>query len=78
MNVWVFTDGWAGRMRHPGVLIKRNPKRSRVLFKGRERLVPNHAIEERTPLNSGCGVLDDGWECNCGQCGSASDRESAP
>lgn len=50
--VWVHTDGWSGRMRHPGVLVKVNAKLSRVNYEmksgmWRERLVPNRAITKR-------------------------------
>ncbi|HSV90871.1 MAG TPA: hypothetical protein VLH80_07210 [Nitrospiraceae bacterium] len=51
--VWVHTDGWAGRMKWPGQVLKRNPKRSRVRFERLGttyvKLVPNHAITDRNP-----------------------------
>ena len=49
LDVWVHRDGWAGRTRTAGVLVKRNPKRSRVVIGGREVLVPNYALTERQP-----------------------------
>lgn len=53
MSVWVHLDGWAGRVKLRGELVKRNARRSRVRLLdsayGRSGLVlvPNHAITER-------------------------------
>lgn len=50
-KIWVHTDGWAGRNRHPGHLVKQCPKRSKVRFDyagmAHVRYVPNHAITPR-------------------------------
>jgi hypothetical protein len=58
--VWVHTDGWAGRMRWRAVMVKVNPKRSRVRYleeathwrsysgcENEEITVPNYAITAR-------------------------------
>ena len=56
--VWVHTDGWAGHLKFAGVLLKVNPKRSRVRvmqFRGAEAkicFVPNRAITKRHPYES--------------------------
>lgn len=55
--IWIHTDGWAGRMKWRAVMVKVNPKRSRVRYletathwrsysgrPGEEITVPNYAI----------------------------------
>lgn len=55
-RVWVHRDGWAGRRKIPGELLKRNPKRSLVRYEGREGLVPNFAITPRTDGDGGAEI----------------------
>lgn len=48
--IWVQTDGWAGRMKWRAIMVKVNPKRSRVRYleKYRDEMsVPNYAITAR-------------------------------
>lgn len=60
MPIWVNFNSWAGRTRTKAVLLKVNPKRSKVRYAekndqsdnyhgdtGSEHLVPNYAISER-------------------------------